>query len=436
MQGEGGVRLAARCLTVPIRPRPHRAVATRIGRYPSPARLLGAGVRGAQTVAGATGVDRAVEVATEEAIVAAVESEAVERALTRVLQGPAVEQAVQGALQSEALKQALIEALDSEMVDEIWRRLLASDEAQQLVERIAEAPEVRAAVVDQGVGLISDIGRQVARFAHRFDRTVERIARRIVFRGPRAEPSGNAGVVSRALAIGVDLVIVNLSFSALAAIVALIGSAFSGNADGASEEALVLGATAWLGLGALYQLVFWTLTGQTPGMRFLRIKLDSHGKGRLHLGQAVKRLIGLGLSIVTFGIGFLGILFNQRRRGWEDRLSDSEVLYIEPTVSQNKTQLNQQEENHSRKVAAGLAAHSDIWTVHYDVTAGLVRDTDTADAQAVFISCTNLPTYDVIAPLERELGKPVLTANQVTMWSALHVIGRKAVGPGQQLLER
>jgi maleate isomerase len=86
--------------------------------------------------------------------------------------------------------------------------------------------------------------------------------------------------------------------------------------------------------------------------------------------------------------------------------------------------------------AAGLGLISDIWTVPYDVTVGLVRDTVTADAQAVFISCTNLPTYDVIASLERELGKPVLTANQVTMWSACHAIGRKAVGQGQQLLER
>jgi maleate isomerase len=86
--------------------------------------------------------------------------------------------------------------------------------------------------------------------------------------------------------------------------------------------------------------------------------------------------------------------------------------------------------------AAGLGLTSDIWTVPYDVTAGLVRETDTAEAQAVFISCTNLPTYDLIAPLERELGKPVLTANQVTMWSALRVVGRKAVGQGQQLLER
>ena len=69
--------------------------------------------------------------------------------------------------------------------------------------------------------------------------------------------------------------------------------------------------------------------------------------------------------------------------------------------------------------AAGLGLISDIWTVPYDVTARLVRDTDTDDAQAVFISCTNLPTYDVIATLEAELGKPVLTANQVTIWSAL-----------------
>ena len=86
--------------------------------------------------------------------------------------------------------------------------------------------------------------------------------------------------------------------------------------------------------------------------------------------------------------------------------------------------------------AAGLGLTSDIWTVPHDVTRRLVRETDTEDAQAVFISCTNMPTYDVIAELEAELGKPVLAANQVTMWHSLSPIGRKAVGPGQQLMER
>jgi maleate isomerase len=85
---------------------------------------------------------------------------------------------------------------------------------------------------------------------------------------------------------------------------------------------------------------------------------------------------------------------------------------------------------------AGLGLTSQIWTVPYEVTAELIRSTDTSDAAAVFVSCTNLPTYDVIASLEAELGKPVLTANQVTIWSSLTLIGRKAVGPGQRLLER
>ena len=60
-----------------------------------------------------------------------------------------------------------------------------------------------------------------------------------------------------------------------------------------------------------------------------------------------------------------------------------------------------------------------IWEVPDEVTADLVRTTAKAGGDAVFVSCTNLPTYDVIAPLEEELGRPVLTANQVTMWAAL-----------------
>ncbi|MCP2622502.1 Asp/Glu racemase [Mycolicibacterium smegmatis] len=84
--------------------------------------------------------------------------------------------------------------------------------------------------------------------------------------------------------------------------------------------------------------------------------------------------------------------------------------------------------------AAGLDLTTQIWTVPYEVTAELVRSIDRPDAEAIFISCTNLPTYDVIAKLEEELGKPVLSANQVTIWSALRAAGHKAVGPGQRLL--
>lgn len=81
----------------------------------------------------------------------------------------------------------------------------------------------------------------------------------------------------------------------------------------------------------------------------------------------------------------------------------------------------------------GLLGH--IWTTTPEQVAAAVRAADHPDAQAVFVSCTNLPTYDAIAVLERELGKPVLTANQVTMWAALRAAGHSAVGPGQTLVD-
>ncbi|HET6562234.1 MAG TPA: Asp/Glu/hydantoin racemase [Marmoricola sp.] len=83
---------------------------------------------------------------------------------------------------------------------------------------------------------------------------------------------------------------------------------------------------------------------------------------------------------------------------------------------------------------AHLGLHSEIWKVPYEQTLQLIRDADHEDAEAIVVSCTNLATYDVIAPLEDELGKPVVTANQATMWSALRALGRHAVGEGQRLL--
>ena len=37
-------------------------------------------------------------------------------------------------------------------------------------------------------------------------------------------------------------------------------------------------------------------------------------------------------------------------------------------------------------------------------------------AQAVFLSCTNLRTLDIIDDLEAELGLPVISSNQVLAW--------------------
>jgi maleate isomerase len=73
-------------------------------------------------------------------------------------------------------------------------------------------------------------------------------------------------------------------------------------------------------------------------------------------------------------------------------------------------------------------------TADYATVADLVLSGDCTEAEAVFVSCTALPTYDLIAPLEKLLGKPVVTANQAGMWGVLRSAGLTAVGPGQALL--
>jgi maleate isomerase len=83
--------------------------------------------------------------------------------------------------------------------------------------------------------------------------------------------------------------------------------------------------------------------------------------------------------------------------------------------------------------SAHLGLPGGIWQVPYEGVASLVLQANRREAEAIFVSCTNLPTYDVIAPLEAELGKPILTANQVTMWAALRALGQPACGGGQRL---
>lgn len=69
-----------------------------------------------------------------------------------------------------------------------------------------------------------------------------------------------------------------------------------------------------------------------------------------------------------------------------------------------------------------LGMERDIWRVSAESVRDLVRALPRAGAQAIFLSCTNLPTHDVIPALEAELGMPVLSANLVTMWAALRAL--------------
>lgn len=58
-----------------------------------------------------------------------------------------------------------------------------------------------------------------------------------------------------------------------------------------------------------------------------------------------------------------------------------------------------------------------------DTVASEAKAVDSPDADGVFISCTNCRTFDIITSLEEELGKPVVTSNQATLWNTLQALG-------------
>ena len=50
-------------------------------------------------------------------------------------------------------------------------------------------------------------------------------------------------------------------------------------------------------------------------------------------------------------------------------------------------------------------------------------DSAASEADLVFLSCTAIRVFDVIADLERDLGIPVLTSNQAMLWWCLRQAG-------------
>jgi uncharacterized RDD family membrane protein YckC len=127
-----------------------------------------------------------------------------------------------------------------------------------------------------------------------------------------------AGFATRLLGCLIDLAILNLA--ALAA-----GGAI---AWGASILVLAALATAgWLLMLSGYFVTFWYLTGQTPGMRFMGIRVIDRGGATPGLGRSLLRLAGSILAALPLGAGFLLILVDDRRRGLQDRIAGTLVIH-------------------------------------------------------------------------------------------------------------
>lgn len=74
-----------------------------------------------------------------------------------------------------------------------------------------------------------------------------------------------------------------------------------------------------------------------------------------------------------------------------------------------------------RSGSRGIFTAAQVGRLADDDVLGLVRDADHPRAEAIVVPDTALHSVRIVAELERDLGKPVLTANQVSVWEALRL---------------
>ena len=66
----------------------------------------------------------------------------------------------------------------------------------------------------------------------------------------------------------------------------------------------------------------------------------------------------------------------------------------------------------------------DIAKIDQNYLYEILSKMDLGDAEALFVSCTNLPALSIVDKLEKKLNKVVLSSNQVLIWDTLQTIGK------------
>jgi uncharacterized RDD family membrane protein YckC len=138
-----------------------------------------------------------------------------------------------------------------------------------------------------------------------------------------------AGLVTRAVAFVVDLLILNGALFAGALVVGLVIEAFGTFAPHLDLGGIAIAGAVWTVGFAIYFAGWWSLTGQTPGMRALGIKVLPTRGEHLPPRRALVRVVGMIVAALPFFAGYLLILIQDRRRGLHDLIARTIVVYVE-----------------------------------------------------------------------------------------------------------
>jgi uncharacterized RDD family membrane protein YckC len=135
-----------------------------------------------------------------------------------------------------------------------------------------------------------------------------------------------AGPVSRAAAAFVDGFLIFALFTVGAAGVNLLVTAVFGVslAEDSRGWAWILSLAIW---ALVYSMVCLTVAGKTPGKALTGLRVVSKDGSVLPVRRAIGRTLAFPLSLIFFGIGFLGIIFGREHKALHDVIAKTAVVY-------------------------------------------------------------------------------------------------------------
>lgn len=142
---------------------------------------------------------------------------------------------------------------------------------------------------------------------------------------PFPEGARYVGLVTRAVAMVIDAALITLVATIVGVGVGLVLALIH---PPRQLDALIaaIGGAVYILWTAGYFITFWAGTGQTPGMRMLQIRVLTARGERVKPRRGIVRCAGLVLAALPLFAGFVPIIFDSRRRGFQDHLAHTVVI--------------------------------------------------------------------------------------------------------------
>lgn len=253
----------------------------------------------------------------------------------------------------DANSRATAELVFEQTADDAMDELIDNERIQIFIQEIVQA---------QSQGIIDEIIEEIRERGISADNFLERPFRMLLRRPPRPEvpppdfernlvrPRSRrnlpirqdsllgyyAGFISRLVAFALDVAFLALFLAIagwlLTAIVNLLGFQNLREILPLFDNLSNTLATVFLGLnGATVALAYfwalWVFTGQTFGMMIMGIRVVAKDGSPLNFWQGLLRIFGLMVASIFLFLGFLWIIIDDRKQGWQDKIAGSYVVY-------------------------------------------------------------------------------------------------------------